>query len=157
MASATLLTDIRRSAPKPRPVAYPSGLPGFAAWLRLRAPHLYKTARPSLAGLGFAAPTTPGGAATAATGQSTMDKLREMLLAASQVYLTREQVKAQQKVIDAQILRAQQGLPPLDINMAQMGIQPQVGVGVSSDTQKFILIGLGLAGAIYLLPKVFGR
>jgi hypothetical protein len=76
----------------------------------------------------------------------------------SQAYLTNEQMKAQKKVLDMQLARAQAGLPPLDIDMRQYGLTgPSVGVGIESNTLKYLGWGAAALAAVYLLPKFLKR
>lgn len=62
---------------------------------------------------------------------------------------------AQRQLLKVQIQRASQGLPPL--NTSQYGVGANVNVGVSSDTQRMVLIGAGLLAAAFVLPKLFRR
>ncbi len=144
------------SGPKTSP--YPNGMRGLFAWMRARNPVLYnraysKITSASLNGLGITAEV----AATEPVQKSVADKIRDILLGVSQAYLTAEQMKMQKKVVDAQIARAQAGLPPLDIDMSRYGIGPQATVGISGDTQKLLLWIAAGAGAIYLIPKLLKR
>lgn len=149
------------SAPK-----YPPGIKGYMAWIQSKNPRLFRVAmervrNPSLAGLGFSgdAGQVAEAAATAApTTPSVAQKLRDILLAAGQTYLTVEQVRAQQKVLDMNLKRAQQGLAPLDVNLPQYGFTgASASVGLESGTQKFLLLALAAAGAFYLIPKLIRR
>lgn len=158
------------SAPKsptgPKAPAYPNGMRGFFAWMAVRNPRLYKVGLPAvksrsaLSGLGITGPSAVAATVVSETGPvapSLADKIKDILLGVSQAYLTSEQMKAQKKVLDAQLARAQAGLPPLDIDMSKYGMGPSATVGISQGTQSFLLWGLAAAGAIYLVPKVFKR
>ena len=80
------------------------------------------------------------------------------MLFRSQAYLTYEQMRAQKKVMDAQLARAQAGLPPLDLNMEQYGLTgPQVSVGLSPTTRTLLIAGAAGLGLVYLLPKLLGK
>lgn len=141
----------------------PRGLRGFFAWLGATQPAIARAVfvklnrGSTLAGLGITAP-----AAVTATekpaAQSTVDKIKDLILGASQAYLTYEQMRAQKKVMDTQLSRAQAGLPPLDLNMEQYGLTgPSVNVGLNDTTRKVLIYGgIGLA-AVYLLPKLLKR
>lgn len=59
---------------------------------------------------------------------------------------------AQRKLLNVQIQRASQGLPPL--NSAQYGIGASVNVGVAPETQRMLLIGGGLLLAAIVVPKL---
>jgi len=63
------------------------------------------------------------------------------------------QVRAQDKILDANIQRANKGLPPLNPQQ----VSPGVNVGLSAQTQKLVTYGaIGLA-LVFLLPKLIGR
>lgn len=156
------------SGPKmrPRSVSYPTGMRGFFAWMAQRNPRLYQVGLPAikqrsaLAGLGITGPSAEVASVVSETGPvapSLADKIKDILLGVSQAYLTNEQMRAQKKVLDAQLARAQAGLPPLDIDMSKYGMGPSVGVGLSLQTQSFLMWGLAAAGAIYLVPKLLRR
>lgn len=144
-------------------VGNPRGLRGFFAWIKTTQPRiadavLAKLGRTStLAGLGIAAPEAVTTSEKPAA-PSTIDKIKDMILGASQAYLSIEQMKAQKKVMDLQLSRAQAGLPPADINMESYGlVGPSVSVGLSPTTRKVLIYGgIGLA-AVYLLPKFLRR
>lgn len=136
---------------------------GFFAWLGTVQPAIaraafIKLARP--AALGDLGITAPDAVTTtqAPVAQSTADKIKDLVLGVSQAYLTYEQMRAQKKVMDAQLARAQAGLPPLDLNMEQYGLTgPSVSVGISPQTKTLLIYGgVGLA-AVYLLPKLLKR
>jgi hypothetical protein len=159
-----------RSGPKINPRTlnpYSTGMRGFWAWARVNNPRLYAAGLPAMrsrtamAGLGI----TGTAAVAATTADNTgptpvpiIDKIKEILMGVSQAYLTTEQMKAQKKVLDLQLQRAQAGLPPLDINMQQYGLTgPSVGVGIESNTLKFLGWGAAALAAVYLLPKFLKR
>jgi hypothetical protein len=56
----------------------------------------------------------------------------------------------QKEVMDINLARAQQGLPPLDLSRYGAGVQ----VGVSAQTQTMILMAVGIIAAAMLLPKM---
>jgi hypothetical protein len=142
-----------------------TGTRGFLQWLQTNQPAIYRRARPtivkqagsalSLAGLGLTDPTTTAAETPAPT--SWADSLKNIVMAASQAYLSREQIKAQSKVVDLQLNRARAGLPPLDIDLNSMGLQPpQVQVGVADNTLKMGALVLGGLGLLYVLGRVLG-
>lgn len=141
----------------------PRGVRGFFAWLGTVQPQiaraaLIKLSRPAVLGdLGITAPTEVT-ASQAPVAQSTADKIKDIVLGVSQAYLSYEQMRAQKKVLDAQLSRAQAGLPPLDLNMEQYGLTgPQVQVGLSSTTRTLLIAGGVGLGLVYLLPKMLGK
>lgn len=141
----------------------PRGMRGFFAWLGTKQPGIARAVaarlrdRGTLGDLGITAPA----AVTTSQGpvaQTTADKIKDIVLGVSQAYLSYEQMRAQKKVLDLQLQRAQSGQPPLDLNMEQYGLTgPQVSVGLSPTTRTLLTVGgVGLA-AVYLLPKLFKR
>jgi hypothetical protein len=80
-------------------------------------------------------------ATTNATTSSWADAAKNLIMSAGQAYLTKTQLDAQGKILDAQLERAKMGLPPLNINPASYGLQPTIGVGLTSSTQNLVLYG----------------
>jgi len=144
---------------------YGTGMRGFFAWLRVKSPPIYravspKIRNPQLAGLGFSeadAQVPVAQANTGPTAPSIADRIKDIVFGVSQAYLTAEQLKAQKKILDLQLQRAQQGLPPLDINMQSYGFGPQATVGLSSDTKTLLMWGGAALAAVYLVPKLLRR
>ena len=146
---------------------YATGMRGFWAWARVNNPRLYAAGLPALrqrtamAGLGItgtAAEAAISADNTGATPVPIIDKIKQILMGVSQAYLTNEQMKAQKKVLDLQLARAQAGLPPLDINMQQYGLTgPTVGVALESNTMKMLGWGAAALAAVYLIPKLLRR
>lgn len=97
-------------------------------------------------------------ATTAPASGGFVDTLKNLVSTAGAALLTAQQLKTAQKVTDMQLQRAQQGLPPLNIDTASLGL-PQVGVqvGVSKGTQTMLLWGAGLLAAVLVLPAMFRR
>jgi hypothetical protein len=56
---------------------------------------------------------------------------------------------SQRRLLNVQLQRAQQGLPPLDASQVGLG----VSFGLSPDTQKILLYAGGAAVALYLLSR----
>jgi hypothetical protein len=56
---------------------------------------------------------------------------------------------AQRRLLNLQLQRAQQGLPPLDSSQYGLG----VSVGIGGDTQKMILLGLAGIAVVLLLTR----
>jgi hypothetical protein len=92
---------------------------------------------------------------TAPASGGFVDTLKNLISTAGTALLTAQQLKTAQKVTDMQLQRAQQGLPPLSIDTASLGL-PQVGVqvGVSKGTQTMLLWGAGLLAAVLILPRL---
>lgn len=141
----------------------PRGMRGFFAWLQASQPAIYrgtlvKLRQPvQLSGLGITAPTEITTTQTA-VAPSTADKIKDLVLGVSQAYLGYEQLRAQRKVMDLQLSRAQAGLAPLDINMEQYGLTgPGISVGISPQTRTMLIYGGAALAAVYLLPKVLKR
>lgn len=78
-------------------------------------------------------------------GESFIDSL-------SRAITTLAMADAQRQLLKVQIQRASQGLPPL--NTSQYGVGANVNLGVSSDTQRMLLIGAGILAAAFVLPKL---
>lgn len=70
--------------------------------------------------------------------------------AAAKLLNTAILANSQRELLKVQLTRAQQGLPPLDSGQYGLGMT----FGLSPDTQKVILYGLGAAVAVYFLSKV---
>jgi hypothetical protein len=135
------------------------GQRGFLLWLKANQPRLYgaltKQLRTGLSGLGLAVPSDIATSAPASPASSSwVDSIKDVVMTAAQTYLTKQQVDAQKKVLDIQLQRAQQGLPPLNLDLAQYGLTPTANVGLAPDTMRLVMWG-GLAlAAVYLLPKL---
>lgn len=56
---------------------------------------------------------------------------------------------SQRRLLNVQLERAQQGLPPLDSGQYGLG----VSVGLSPDVQKMLLIGAAALAAVFLLKR----
>ena len=129
------------------------GQRGFLIWLNTKLPHVYRAieqrnpnlfGKINISGFGLVEPTEA--ASTAPPKSSWIDSISEL----AKVYLT---TSAQKKMCDLEMKHAQAGLPPLDLEQ----YQPGVNVGVSGGTQTMLLWGVGILGAVYLLPKLLGR
>ena len=130
------------------------GAKGFLLYFKQAQPQIYaellkRLGSQSLSGLGDLVDTTPA----TPPSNTWSDTLSKLLTSASQVYIAKNQLDAQNKIIDTQLARAKQGLPPLNINPAQYGITPTVSVGVAPGLQTMLLWGgLGIAG-IFLISS----
>jgi hypothetical protein len=139
------------------PIPY-RGQKGFLIYVKERMPDLYARIKDkvptgnALAGLGLVDPTSTATQTAAPTDWATM--IQNIANTAAQVYLTKEQIQAQNKILNLQLSRAQQGLAPLDLDPSIYGL-PSAGVtvGMSPDMKKMLIFGgLGLA-AVFLLSR----
>lgn len=135
----------------------PAGMKGFLAWMAREQPIMHERLlnrihSGTLGDIGLTAPVNTE--STQPVSSSVADTIKNTLMALSQGYLTYEQTRAQSKVLDLQLQRAKQGLPPLDINTESFGVGPSVSVGLSPGTKTMLMWGgIGLA-AVILLPKL---
>lgn len=137
-----------------------TGTKGFFVWLRRSMPRVYAdvkrefTDNAQLSGLGLS--SDPVAMSSEAPPSSTLvQTIKDIANVAAQAYLTREQMQAQERILNMQLTRAQQGLPLLNIDPVQMGVpQPSVGVGVTGDTKEFLMWGAVGLGALWLISKV---
>lgn len=138
----------------------PAGMKGFLAWMAREQPILHsrlinRIQSGTLGDMGLTAPVNTD--STQPVSSSLADTIKNTVLALSQGYLTYEQTQAQKKVLDLQLQRAKQGLPPLDINSESFGVGPSVSVGLSPSTKQLLMWGgIGL-GAVILLPRLLAR
>lgn len=63
------------------------------------------------------------------------------------------QYETAQKCLDLNLIRAQQGQPPIDCASYGTGVQ----VGLSPATQQMLLIAAGILAGAYILPKLLRR
>lgn len=84
---------------------------------------------------------------------SSTNWLSSLINGASQAFLTVSQQQQQQSIVNAQLQRAQAGLPPLTVTPGQAGI-PQISIGTSSNTW---LMAAGAAGLIALFVFLGSR
>lgn len=139
-----------------------TGAQGFLAWLKRYQPDFYAAIRAKLpaglAGFGLTAEGAAAPAATTGASPSWLSTLQNVLVAAAQAKLAKDQIDAQKDLWRIQLERAQAGLAPLDIDPATMGLPgPSVSVGLTGDTKKMLLWGgIGLA-AFLILPKLLRR
>lgn len=137
------------------------GTQGFLMWLRERQPYLYRRIKGKIAteptlGDVVGADRLVATAQPAAPTSSTADFLKNLVLGAGQVLLTKEQLKAQQKILDLQLERARQNLPPADIDPTQYGLPaPSVQIGVDSETRRSAFIFGGIALGVGALLWMF--
>lgn len=139
------------------------GTKGFFMWLRSSMPRVYQdVAREfkdskQLSGMGLSL-TDPISTATEAPPSSTLAQtIKDIANIAAQAYLTREQSQAQQRILNTNLQRAQQGLPMLNINPADYGMQPSVGVGLTGDTKQLLIYGGAGVGLLWLLSMATKR
>lgn len=79
-------------------------------------------------------------------GESWMSTLQRLLPTLASTY-------QQSQLLQVQVDRAKAGLPPLDVSQYAAG----VNVGLSPDTQKFLLIGGGLLVGLFALSALSRR
>lgn len=99
-----------------------------------------------LSGMGNATQTANAIVTTAANDQGVLDKLAlnlDKILASVLTY------KQSEKILDINLERAKQGLPPIDAG----SVAPTVNIGVSNSVTNLLLIGLAVAGFLYLVKK----
>lgn len=82
-------------------------------------------------------------AAQALPGEGFIDSL-------ARVVSTLSLADAQRKLLNVQVQRAQQGLPPLDASQYSLGMN----VGLTPTTQRALMIGGALVLAAFLLPAL---
>lgn len=138
------------------------GTKGFFIWLQRRLPRVYsevkKEFRDSAQLNGIGLSSDPIATATEAPASSSLVKtISDIANIAAQAYLTKEQIKSQQMILNTNLQRMQQGLSPLDINPAQYGLQPSVGVGLTGDTKQLLMVGAFGVGALWLLSMATGK
>lgn len=92
-----------------------------------------------------AANTTP-------TDPSSTSWLSSLINGVSSAYLTYNQAQQQNSIINAQLQRAQQGLPPLNISTGSYGV-PTISTSLLSNPAVLIGGGLLLFGGLYLMMK----
>lgn len=146
-----------------------TGMQGFLQWVQQRQPYLYRRIQKQLpqAGLAGLADTPLATVAfdtslvssptVTSSSSTTADFLKNLLMGAGQVFLTKEQLSAQKKILNLQLERARAGLPPADIDPTQYGLPaPNVKLGIDADTKKLVMIGGSLVGGAFLLWLLFG-
>lgn len=136
-----------------------TGTKGFLQWLRQALPRTYAGVKKDLqisaqlSGIGIIEPIDTAQSAPMST--SLAQTLKEIAQVAAQTYLTKEQIDAQQKILNIQLQRAQQGLAPLPLDPSTYGLPaPSIGVGLTGDTQRLLLYLAGGVGAFWLLSMV---
>lgn len=136
-------------------MAYPSSVNHavvqFANWLRIRHPDVYKKAMAvSYKGLsGLSASTVAPAGDSGGFLNNVTDILKSILPAVAGIYTAKS-------LIDINISRAKQGLPPID----QSAIAPQVNVGIPpaqldaiTGVGKIAIFGALGIGALFLFMK----
>jgi len=138
------------------------GTKGFLEFVKKAFPKTYRAidnelrASGQLSGLGLTTPVTAV-ATEAPPSSSLVGTIKEIANVAAQAYLTREQIKSQQQILNVQLQRAQQGLPPLAIDPTTYGLpRPSIGIDLSSGTTKTILWIAGGIGLALLLGLIGG-
>lgn len=142
------------------------GTKGFFEWMQQALPRTYAGVKQELSaaqgaavglrGVGFVAVEPVKTATEAPVTSSLANTIRDIATVVGQAYLSREQIKAQQNILNLQLQRAQQGLPPLPIDPSTYGLpQPTVGIALDDSTKKLLMYGGG-ALALALLFGLIG-
>jgi len=82
-------------------------------------------------------------AASQTAGESWVDSLAKLLPVLATTY-------QQKKLLEVQMQRASQGMPPLDVS----AYAPGVRVGLTDDTTKLLVIGGAVLLGVLLLPHI---
>jgi hypothetical protein len=91
-------------------------------------------------------PPVAAAANTSSISSGTASAIGQIVGAASQVYLTNQQAALQQSAVQANLARAQAGLPPLNTSLNALGV-PTISTTASSGT---LLLLLGVGAAVLL-------
>jgi len=157
-----------------------TGPKGYLVWLALNQPAVYQKVRAelikklpqNLSGLGYVAsdPTlvTIGldpslvkdpviNAAPQGASSTWSDTLKNIVSAIGIGYATKKQIDSQAELNRIQLDRVRQGLPPMNVDPATMGLTTaSASIGFSSGTQKMLMFG-GLAFlGVWLLTSLRG-
>ena len=115
-------------------------------------------------GSGYSDPTAaPVSAVTAATPSqpatpSWLADLGSAFKTGAQAFLGYTQVKDAQQIFNVNLQRAQQGLPPIPTNPVNYGLPaPTANIGLTDQTQKALLWGVGLLVGGMVLIKLVGH
>ena len=130
------------------------GTKGFFQWMARAMPQTYAGVKKELStsrglqGLGDVDPLAT--ATTAAPSSTLVDTIKDIANVVAQGYLTSQQIKSQQQILNVQLDRAQRGLPPLALDPQTYGLpQPSFGVSLDSGTKQILIFGgIGLALAV---------
>ncbi len=123
----------------------------FVKWMRVNEPRLYRAAA-SAAG---SATGNTSVLSAADTGQPAGGSWWDSFIgAAKQLVPVAIQARSQKRILDVQLRRAEQGLPPLQTSQ----IAPTVNVqaGVTPDLKKILIPALAIGGGL-LLYFMFGK
>jgi len=139
------------------------GTKGFFIWLRANMPQVYAdvkrefSAAKTLSGFGISM-SDPVALSTEAPASSTLvQTIKDIANVGAQLYLTRQQAQAQQQILSENLRRAALGQSMLNIDPAQYGLQPSVGVGLTGDTKQLLMYGGFGIGLLWLLSMATGR
>jgi len=92
---------------------------------------------------------------TSISSTPTINAIGQVIGAASQIYMTNQQANLQQSVLQTQLQRAAQGLPPLNTSLSQLGV-PVVSTGNLGSMSNSGMLLL-LAGGIALIAITAGK
>lgn len=142
------------------------GTKGLFEWMQKAMPQTYQGIAQELnsaqrlsglRGVGTVALQPVKSATETATSSSLANTIKDIAAVVGQAYLTREQVKAQQQILNLQLQRAQQGLAPLALDPSTYGLpQPSVGLSLDSGTQRILLYAAGGLGLALLFGLIGG-
>jgi hypothetical protein len=138
------------------------GTKGVLEFMRRALPRTYAVVKKELqtgAQLQGLALTEPSQTASEQPPTSSLaNTIKEIAQVAAQAYLTKEQIDAQNRILNIQLQRAQNGQPLLAIDPQEYGLpSPSVGVGLTADTKQLLMIGGGIAAALFLFSTFMGR
>lgn len=149
-----------------------TGPKGYLIWLAANQPQIYARVRdrlrnviPASALAGFGADPLTAitldtslisdpviNAAPEGASSSWADTLGNILKTVAVGYSTKQQVDAQKQLTAIQLDRIRQGLPPVNVDPTKLGLSTAtVGVGLTSGTQNFLMLGgAALLGVLLL-------
>lgn len=134
-----------------------TGAAGFLQWLQRYQPQLYAQIKGQLPKnmAGFGEVATTSAASTQGASPSWLQTVQNIIGAAGQAWLTKQQVDAQKDILRMQLDRAASGLAPLDIDPSKYGLPgANVSLGLTPDIKKMLMYGgIGIVALIFL-PKI---
>jgi hypothetical protein len=164
-----------------------TGAKGYLIWLAQNQPDLYKQVREKLRpmlpkDLGAYMRGTLGGlgvdsqvqlqtigvdlsllkdpviaAAPQGASSTWSDTLANVLQGVAVAYSTKQQIDAQAKLNQIQLDRIRQGLQPMNIDPASLGLQTaSASIGIAPNTQKMLMWGGGAILGVWILTSVLG-
>lgn len=155
-----------------------TGPKGYLVWLAMNQPKLYAQVRAklkdrvpqnlsgfgevdqSLVSIGVTADVASDpiiNSAPQGASSTWADALKNILSTVAVGYSAKQQIDAQNKLNQIQLDRLRQGLPPLNVDPASLGLSTaSASIGLSSNTQRlFIYSGIAFLG-VWLLTSMRG-